>query len=293
MSNSKPLVSIGMPVYNGERFIREALDSLLAQDYENFELIISDNASTDRTQDICEEYAKSDPRIRYYRNKENIGSWDNFKKVAELALGKYFMWAAHDDVWHPTYIRELSALLEQYNSAVLAVCQATKIDLDGSRVWVRPLVQSSLGMRRIDRLTHFLENVYGALIYGMFKRCAVINALELMDQRSDPMGADLLMVLKCIDKGDVIALERPLYFQRRYGLSSNSNFYQGVHQVASSHLNYSLLLFRCFDWPSLSLSEKASLFKACSLHIARRVVGKYYRNVIAEQVKRALQKAIS
>ena len=74
MAAIKPLVSIGMLVYNGEMHIRQALDSLLAQEYENFELIISDNASTDRTQDICLEYAARDERIRYYRNETNMGA---------------------------------------------------------------------------------------------------------------------------------------------------------------------------------------------------------------------------
>ena len=99
MADSQPLVSIGMPVYNGERFIRQALDSLLAQDCENFELIISDNASADGTQEICLEYAAQDGRIRYYRNENNLGALANFNRVLGLAQGPYFMWAAHDDVW--------------------------------------------------------------------------------------------------------------------------------------------------------------------------------------------------
>ncbi|MEM4134638.1 MAG: glycosyltransferase, partial [Candidatus Micrarchaeia archaeon] len=84
MNLRNPLVSIGMPVYNGERFIRQALDSLLAQDYENFELIISDNASEDKTPEICLEYAARDKRIRYYRNEKNMGAAWNFKRVFDL-----------------------------------------------------------------------------------------------------------------------------------------------------------------------------------------------------------------
>ncbi|HEY9297142.1 MAG TPA: glycosyltransferase, partial [Phormidium sp.] len=84
MARNKPLVSIGMPVYNGDRYLRLALDSLLAQDYENFDLIISDNASTDKTQEICLEYAAKDSRIRYYRNQVNVGASENFKVVVDL-----------------------------------------------------------------------------------------------------------------------------------------------------------------------------------------------------------------
>jgi glycosyltransferase involved in cell wall biosynthesis len=91
----EPLVSIGMPVYNGENFLRLALSSLLAQDYPHFELIISDNASDDGTEEICREYQAHDRRIRYLRHRENRGSPWNF---AFVARGDYFMWAAHDDL---------------------------------------------------------------------------------------------------------------------------------------------------------------------------------------------------
>src|SRR6266508_180906 len=99
MEREAPLVSIGMPVFNGQRFIRQALDSLLSMDYPNFELIISDNASTDGTAEICQDYAARDRRIRFYRNAKNEGAFGNFARVLALARGNYFMWAAHDDIW--------------------------------------------------------------------------------------------------------------------------------------------------------------------------------------------------
>ncbi|MEM2614446.1 MAG: glycosyltransferase family 2 protein [Nitrososphaerota archaeon] len=132
---AKPLVSIGMPVYNGERFIRQALDSLLAQDYENFELIISDNASVDKTQEICLEYAARDKRIRYYRNEKNMGAVWNFNRVFELSKGKYFMWAAHDDLWDKTYIRKCVEALEQNPSAVLCCTSLRFIDKEGKIIY--------------------------------------------------------------------------------------------------------------------------------------------------------------
>lgn len=99
-----PKVSIGMPVYNGEETICQALDSLLAQTFTDFELIISDDASTDRTGEICLEYAKKDPRIRYVRQPENRGANFNFQFVLDKARGEYFMWAAQDDVRSPDYL---------------------------------------------------------------------------------------------------------------------------------------------------------------------------------------------
>ena len=96
-----PKVSLGLPVFNGERFLRVALDSLVQQDYEDFELIICDNASTDSTSSICLDYARRDTRIRYWRNEKNIGLAPNHNRVFELSRGDYFKWVAHDDEYPP------------------------------------------------------------------------------------------------------------------------------------------------------------------------------------------------
>lgn len=109
-----PKVSIGMPVYNGGRFIRKALDSLLAQTFTDFELIISDNASTDATQEICMEYAARDNRIGYIRQPINMGGFLNFKFVLEQAKGEYFKWCAADDyIGSADYLSEMVVAIEQ------------------------------------------------------------------------------------------------------------------------------------------------------------------------------------
>ena len=100
----RPRVSIGLPVYNGENFLEFALDSILGQTFQDFELIISDNASTDATESICRRYAAKDSRIRYYRNPNNQGAAQNYNRVFALARGEYFKWAAHDDVCKPNYL---------------------------------------------------------------------------------------------------------------------------------------------------------------------------------------------
>src|SRR5690242_6344650 len=104
MGTTSPKVSIGLPVYNGERFLAEAIDSVLAQTFTDFELIISDNASTDRTPEICKAYAEKDSRIRYYRNEENQGASWNFNRVFELSRGMCFQWLAHDDYIAPGFL---------------------------------------------------------------------------------------------------------------------------------------------------------------------------------------------
>jgi glycosyltransferase involved in cell wall biosynthesis len=100
-----PKVSIGLPVWNGEKYLRLALNSILQQDYTDFELIISDNASTDGTPEICKTYAANDSRIRYFRNESNIGAGPNYRKVFELSRGELFKWCAHDDVCHSGFLR--------------------------------------------------------------------------------------------------------------------------------------------------------------------------------------------
>lgn len=107
-----PKVSIGMPVYNGEPFIREALDSLLAQTFTDFELIISDNCSTDATAEIIKEYVAKDSRIRYVPQSENRGAEANFEFVLNEAVGEYFMWAAADDRWEPDFIKFTALVLD-------------------------------------------------------------------------------------------------------------------------------------------------------------------------------------
>lgn len=120
-----------MPVYNGENYISQAIDSILAQTYENFELIISDNASTDKTESICRKYASKDQRIFYYRNKQNLGAAPNYNRVFELSRGKYFKWASHDDLCAPEFLERCVDVLEKDPSVVLCFSRTVVIDEHG------------------------------------------------------------------------------------------------------------------------------------------------------------------
>src|SRR3954463_12928543 len=132
MTSQIPLVSIGLPVYNGEHFIAAALDSLLAQDYAPIELIISDNASTDRTPEICREYAANDPRVRYYRISTNVGVIKNFNRVFERSTGDYFMWAGDHDLRAPTYVSRCMEIMTADPSVVLCCTQTVRVASDSS-----------------------------------------------------------------------------------------------------------------------------------------------------------------
>jgi len=116
-----PRVSIGLPVYNGEKYLPVSLESLIVQECDDFELIISDNASTDRTEEICRSYAARDARVRYYRNGCNVGAAPNYRRVLELARGEYFKWVAHDDYYYPALLRRCLGTFEASTAAVVLV----------------------------------------------------------------------------------------------------------------------------------------------------------------------------
>ena len=128
---SSPRVSIGMPVRNGEAFIRQGIESLLGQTMSEIELIISDNASTDATEAICREWARRDARVRYSRTDRNIGLQANFARVLDLATAPYFMWGCHDDHWDPSYVAKMVEVLDSQPSVVLAGSNSGSIDQDG------------------------------------------------------------------------------------------------------------------------------------------------------------------
>jgi glycosyltransferase involved in cell wall biosynthesis len=129
---STPLVSIGLFVYNGERFLEETLQSILNQTFTDFELIISDNASTDRTGEIAKAYASQDDRIRYYRNEKNMGAGWNVRRVYELATGKYFKQAAADDLLEPDFLLRCIEILESDPDCVVAYARTREVDENGT-----------------------------------------------------------------------------------------------------------------------------------------------------------------
>lgn len=169
-----PCVSIGMPVFNGGKYIREALDSLLAQTFTDFELIISDNASTDGTEAICREYEEKDSRIRYVRQTENRGAAANFRFVLGEARGEYFMWAACDDVWDVKYIETLLLVSSAHQCVAYGSMQT--IDANGKKIMHPANNQKHkfTGSRFARRLKFYIKPGFmgkSGPIYGIFPTC--------------------------------------------------------------------------------------------------------------------------
>jgi len=172
-TKSMAKVSIGMPVYNGSAYIRRALDSLLSQSFEDFELIISDNVSTDDTRDICQEYERNDPRVRYIRQKKNLGPIRNFDFVLNQSKGEYFMWAAHDDVWDSRFLETMVHVFAISDDSVIAVGCEAQYTVDTIK---QPFFREGAAFydvfleSAVNRVSYMLYNGYGNMFYSLFKR---------------------------------------------------------------------------------------------------------------------------
>ena len=208
-----PRVTIGLPVHNGERHLKYALDSLLAQQYPNFELIISDNGSTDRTPALCGQYAKADSRVTLHRRDTNAGAAWNFNHLFDLAAGKYFMWAAHDDQWEPLFVANCVSALEIDPEAVLCGTDIKFVDDGGKGItYPRPfnrLAASSPDVRaRVRVLTEQLD---WFAIYGLIRS----DALRKTRLFTANYGSDVILLLELLLQGPKLHVAQPL-FRYRY-----------------------------------------------------------------------------
>jgi glycosyltransferase involved in cell wall biosynthesis len=247
MKNSYPLVSVGLPVYNGERTLREAIDSLLAQDYANFELIISDNASIDHTPEICLQYASKDKRIRYYKNNENKGASSNFLKVLQLSRGEYFMWAAHDK-WEKFYISELVECLETLGPKFVAASfEAQYMDVAGNKFEFFAEGTPFYDYQSDDqfgRIKHMLQYNYGNIIYSLYRRETLQEKGLLFVENEIPF------LLQIIQRGNWQVLPRvgfhkrtvlPTYKQARWerqgGYLKDASYSNGAKNLLRGLIN--------------------------------------------------------
>ncbi|HLV79414.1 MAG TPA: glycosyltransferase [Chthonomonadaceae bacterium] len=214
-----PVVSIGLPVYNGERYLRGALDALLNQTFGDFELIISDNASTDGTEAICREYAARDARIRYIRHPENQGALFNFDFVLQEARGTYFLWAAVDDLWSANFLEVLRDGLEADPGAVGAQGEYALIGADGA-----PLSESAAQTTletpsRIGRLLLLArQRVTNIYVYGLF-RTAVLQQMRLRPlplARKYAQSAEYPILFYLAAAGTVRTDRRACFFYRQH-----------------------------------------------------------------------------
>ncbi|MBF2019667.1 MAG: glycosyltransferase [Hydrococcus sp. C42_A2020_068] len=220
MKNNNPTLSIGLPVYNGARFIAEALDSILAQTFEDFELIISDNASTDATEEICLDYAAKDSRIRYYRSEKNLGAAWNFNRVFELSSSKYFKWAAHDDVLAPDFLLKRVEILEQNPNVVLCHSYTKIIDKDGQVLQNYHANLNTNSPNPQERFHSLLGRHLNIQIFGLIRT----SALKMRPLMGNYSYADEILLLKLALLGRFYEIPEYLFSYRKHAQQSMSQF---------------------------------------------------------------------
>ena len=194
-----PLVTLAVPVYNGSSLLPAALAGLRGQNYRNLEILISDNASTDRTGDICREAAASDARIRYIRQPANIGAAANFDFLAREAHGEFFAWNAHDDVRPPRFVEACVAELQRRPEAVL--CNGKVEFVDGTGRPLRRFWDPSIETRQTtaaERVSVLLDRTLWVDVYGLMRRDALLRALPY----EPTWGADVLLTMRLLMLGE-------------------------------------------------------------------------------------------
>jgi glycosyltransferase involved in cell wall biosynthesis len=215
--NSTPLVSVGLFVYNGERYLEEALHSILNQTFTDFELIISDNASTDRTGAIAEAYARRDDRIRYHRSEKNMGAGWNARRVYELATGKYFKWAAVDDLVEPDLLRRCVEVLESDSGCVVAYASTKEVDENGTLIknYVTPMKADSA-----DPVSRFREMLlissWCYQIYGVMR----MSALRQIPPQGMYVNGDGVLLARLSLIGRFYEIPEHLFISRHHSAQS-------------------------------------------------------------------------
>lgn len=212
--SKQPKVSIGLPVYNGERYVGQAIESILSQTYTDLELVITDNASTDRTSAICKDFAARDSRVIYHRLPKNIGAILNFAHVYGLCKGEYFKWAAADDVILPAFLEKCVGVLDNTPAAVLAYSQAKFIDKNGDVIKdyhvklptdVPSAAKRFAAIASADhKVTHNFE------IFGLFRKAIS----DLIPQQGGYAASDRVFLARLVLYGEFIEVPEMLFLSR-------------------------------------------------------------------------------
>lgn len=278
MTTNKAKLSIGLPIYNGERYLEETLNSILSQTYSNYELIISDNASNDKTQDICQSYALKDCRIRYYRNRENIGAVRNFYKVFNLASSEYFKWIADDDVYAPEFLQKCIDVLDHNPSVILCFTKTIIIDEQSRLVKNLNTLVDTTSTKPFERFYSLIRyERLGVQMYGVIRS----SALKMMKVYSNNKFWDYNFLAELCLLGSVYEVPDRLFLHR---LHEQSWGYIISHPGRSKekfdydpNFNWSRdfsLLYRCINYFIAVHNAPIRLFEKmmCYLQVQRFLV---------------------
>jgi glycosyltransferase involved in cell wall biosynthesis len=222
----KGLVSVGIPVFNGGKSLERAIQSILDQDYTNLELIVSDNASIDNTQEICNKFAQQDQRIRTFKQKNNIGPTKNFQYVLSKAIGEYFMWLAHDDWIDPNYLGVCVRNLYTFDGLVLSAGRSEYIYPNGETNQLPSHSYSEISP--VKRVIHYFKTVsHNSIFYGVFYTDIIKHSIFI-----NAYGNDWITVASVLTKGKSLTNEEAAIHRSARGTSAD---------IKSLFLNFGLI----------------------------------------------------
>ncbi len=268
-----PLVSIGLPTFNRAGILKRAIDSALTQDYVNLELVISDNASTDQTQALCEEYCRRDPRIRYVRQPTNLGAAGNFAAVLAQAQGQFFMWLSDDDWLDPGYISECTRVLES-NSEHQLVCGRASYFQGAEFQFTEEPITLEDDDRCARVLSYFQKVATNGMFYGVTRR-DVLAGLRFQTT----MAGDWLLMANVAYLGktrtlETVAVNRDLGGASQDAESLIAHYDLPAVLARNPYLPIAVIVFRDIAWRSPVYRgrgwRRAALAAKCALAILRR-----------------------
>ena len=295
--SQQPLVSIGLPVYNGEASIEKTIKSLLLQDYTNFELIISDNGSTDRTPWIVKKLAQQNPKIVFHRSNENRGLIWNFNRVFNLSNGEYFMWASHDDEHAKNYIS--SCLREIQKRPTAALCAPNTVATwgkDNTKIWVSNLGSFADKTEPKTRYLETLKHFPAVALYGIY-RSSFVKKTNLLPQ---VIGGDLLFIQNLSMYGDIIGFNEILFtYHQRENWNTVSQDYRVFLGKGPKPRWYSPFFVLSY-WQvklvckaSLRIPLKCQLFSCLIGYQARQLLQKFGFRLISHLIPNAKKLAFA
>ncbi len=283
MSRS-PRVTLGVPVYNGERYLAEALTALAQQDFEDIEIIVSDNASTDASEEICRAWVARDRRFRYERQTHNRGGQWNVNHLVDLARGREFKWAYCDDLCAPSFVSECVKALDVAGpDAVMAHTRVLTIDEDSKVIEERDDSDLRLDSATAhERLYWFLKKLANQAEFGLIRTAALRRTAGVQPY----IGSELLVVSELCMQGKLVGVPGQLLMLRRHDEQfgrdrySEANWYLGSGQPQSvlPFTKINMLLLRTVARSGLSPSDKA----ACAGAVLRGWTLPHWRSVASD-----------
>ncbi|MEP3247750.1 MAG: glycosyltransferase family 2 protein [Sneathiella sp.] len=260
MTTEAPEVTIGMPVYNAGAYLAEALESLLSQSFADFEIVVSDNCSTDNTREIVEVFAERDDRVRLIRQKENIGAMANFGALLGYARGKYFMWRSYDDWSDPNYIAELYKIMTDNSDCALAVpgIVRTYPDKTVSGRASYPDINAKSELHRVKELLKYSKTGW---LYGLFRLPEIQKAFKAaFDGFPHIWAQDNLILLPFLLNNQVQGTNNTTFYQRETGngdITYRPKSLSARWELVRDFYDFSR---QCLSECSRSSSEKRQLF---------------------------------